>query len=518
MRASWRSCASRLVPSVTLCVYIGLLVLLSAVSVHRMLLALAARRLRNNVPDAPAEWPTVLVQLPMYNERYVAERLIDAVCAIDYPHDKLAIQVLDDSNDETVEIAEKRCELWKSRGIDIAYVRRPTREQFKAGALAYGLSQSSAELVAIFDADFVPEPDFVKQLVPHFNDAGVGMVQARWGHLNRHTSKLTESQAILLDGHFVNEHGGRAALGSFFNFNGTAGIWRRRCIDDAGGWSGKTLTEDLDLSYRAQLKGWRFVYRQDVEVPAELPPDVNAFKTQQHRWAKGSTETARLLLPKIWTHPTLSFRHRCEATFHLGGNIAYPMVLLLAVLMPFAVSSRYELLSWKLAVMDGLMFVGSAASLITFYALAERGVGHGQKVLRRIPLTLAFGVGLAVNNSRAVIEALVGHRTAFARTPKWGDRKASRIDPAYLLSANWQALVELVLGVYLVGAMFVSAANQRFLPIPFMAIFATGFLMLALGSFRKAFMTRLAAAPAALTAREAPSTIAEPHQAAADHG
>ncbi|MEZ0310565.1 MAG: cellulose synthase family protein [Myxococcota bacterium] len=504
-------------PSISLSIYLGLLVLLSAVSVHRMLLALAARRLRNRVPEAPREWPTVLVQLPMYNERYVAERLIDAVCALDYPHDKLSIQVLDDSNDETIEIAQARVELWKNRGVDIAYVRRPTREQFKAGALAHGLTQSTAELVAIFDADFVPEPDFVKLLVPHFSDAGVGMVQARWGHLNRRYSKLTESQAILLDGHFVNEHGGRAAMGSFFNFNGTAGIWRRKCIDEAGGWSGLTLTEDLDLSYRAQLKGWRFVYRQDVEVPAELPPDVNAFKTQQHRWAKGSTETARLLLPTIWKHPTLSFRHRCEATFHLAGNIAYPMVLLLAVLMPFAVSSRYELLSWKLAVVDGLMFVGSAASLITFYALAERGVGHGERILRRLPLTLALGVGLAVNNSRAVIEAVIGKRTPFARTPKWGDRKASRVDPAYLLSANWQALVEFVLGVYMVGAMGVAAANQRFLPIPFMAIFATGFLLLALGSLRKAFMG-LRTAKAALTPREGASTIAEPHHPAADHG
>lgn len=504
-------------PSITLGIYVTLLALLSMVSVHRMLLALAARRLRNRVPELPADLPTVLVQLPMYNERYVAERLIDAVCALDYPPEKLSIQVLDDSNDDTVEIAQARCDAWKARGIDISYVRRPTREQYKAGALAYGLTQSTADLVAIFDADFVPEPDFVKLLVPHFTDAKVGMVQARWGHLNRHYSKLTESQAILLDGHFVNEHGGRAALGSFFNFNGTAGIWRRRCIDDAGGWSGKTLTEDLDLSYRAQLKGWRFVYRQDVEVPAELPPDVNAFKTQQHRWAKGSTETARLLLPTIWTLKGLSFRHRCEATFHLAGNVAYPMVLLLAVLMPFAVSSRYQLVSWKLAVLDGLMFVGSAASLITFYALAERGVGHGERILRRIPLTLAIGVGLAVNNSRAVIEAVFGHKTGFARTPKWGDRKASRIDPAYLLSANWQALIELLLGLYMVGAMAVAAANYRFLPIPFMAIFATGFLVLALGSFRKAF-ARFRVAPTALTQSPTASTIAEPHHPAADHG
>jgi cellulose synthase/poly-beta-1,6-N-acetylglucosamine synthase-like glycosyltransferase len=504
---------------VTLSIYIALLTLLSAVSVHRMLLALAARRLRNATPDVPREWPSVLVQLPMYNERYVAERLIDAVCELDYPPEKLTIQVLDDSRDETVDIAAARVALWQSRGLQIEHVRRPDRVAFKAGALAYGLTKSDAELVAIFDADFVPAADFVKLLVPHFNDPGIGMVQARWAHLNRNDSPVTESQAILLDGHFVNEHGGRAALGSFFNFNGTAGMWRRNCIDDAGGWSGQTLTEDLDLSYRAQLKGWKFVYRQDVEVPAELPADVNAFKTQQHRWAKGSTETACALLPTIWRHPTLSLRHRCEATFHLAGNIAYPMVLLLAVLMPFAITSRYELLSWKLMVMDGLMFVGSAASLITFYSLAEKSVGHGDRILRRLPMTLALGVGLAVNNSRAVFEALLGKKTEFARTPKWGNRDARRVDPAYLLSANWQALIEFVLGAYMVCAMAVSAANNRFVPLPFMGIFALGFLTLALGSLRKAFLTRFPAVEkASLTASPHASTIAEPHHPAADHG
>lgn len=498
--------------SVTLWIYCGLLALLSVVSVHRMLLALAARRLRNREQTMPAELPRVLVQLPMYNERYVAERLIDAVCELDYPHDKLTIQVLDDSNDATVDIASARCNEWLARGIDIHYVRRPTREQYKAGALAYGLQECDAELVAIFDADFVPPRDFIKQLVPHFNDPSIGMVQARWSHLNRSYSALTEAQAILLDGHFVNEHGGRAALGSFFNFNGTAGMWRRKCIDDAGGWSGKTLTEDLDLSYRAQLKGWKFIYRPDVEVPAELPADVNAFKTQQHRWAKGSTETAKLLLPRIWTQPGLGLRRRLEATFHLCGNIAYPMVVVLAILMPFAVADRYAFVSWQYTLIDGLMFVGSSASLITFYALAETSVGHGEKIFRRLPLTLAIGIGLAVNNTRAVIEAVSGKRTPFARTPKWGDRKVTRIDPAYLLSANWQAMIEFALGLYMVGAIVIAALNMRFLPIPSMSIFALGFLTLAMGSLRKAFM-RFNASPSpkvALTASEHASTIDAP--------
>ncbi|MBC7794678.1 MAG: glycosyltransferase, partial [Clostridia bacterium] len=455
---------------------------------------------------------------PMYNERYVAQRLIDAVCAMDYPPEKLTIQVLDDSNDATMAIASTRCGVWLERGIDIHYVRRPSRDAYKAGALAHGLLQNNAELVAIFDADFVPPRDFIKRLVPHFQEDDIGMVQARWSHLNRSYSALTEAQAILLDGHFVNEHGGRAALGSYFNFNGTAGMWRRKCIDDAGGWSGKTLTEDLDLSYRAQLKGWRFVYRPDVEVPAELPADVNAFKTQQHRWAKGSTETAKELLPRIWTQPTLSLRRRLEATFHLCGNIAYPMVLLLALMMPFAVAKRYSIISWQYAIVDGLMFVGSSASLITFYTLAEKSVGYGDKIFRRLPLTLAIGVGLAVNNSRAVFEAIAGKRTPFTRTPKWGDRKATRVDPAYMLSANWQALVEFVLGVYMVGAMIIAALNLRFLPIPFMGIFALGFLTLAVGSLRKAFMRLNVSQPAALTATAHNSTIGESRQTAADHG
>lgn len=502
---------------ITLVVYVSLLALLSIVATHRFILAMLARRHRVSKPADPPEWPSVVVQLPLYNERYVAQRIIDAAAQLDYPNDKLEIQVLDDSTDDTVTIVAERVQEWRERGVRVSHVRRENREGFKAGALAAGLDHTDATLVAIFDADFVPPRTFLRDLVGHFEEPDVGLVQARWEHLNRWDSSLTDAQAMLLDGHFVNEHSGRVVTRSFFNFNGTAGIWRRQAIDDAGGWSGDTLTEDLDLSYRAQLAGWRFVYRPDVTVPAELPINVNAFKTQQHRWAKGSIETARKLLPMIW-RSDLSLRHKVEATFHLGGNVAYPLVLILALLMPFGLAARYAYESVPLSILDGFMLLGSTGALAAFYYLAEAYAGRGQSMLKRLPVCLAVGVGLAVNNSKAVMEAVFKQRSAFARTPKWGGKVL--IDASYLLRGNTQALVELVLGLYLAGATIWAALSWRFVALPFLTLFTAGFLILAWGSIRPAKSApvsatalgeTLTASPTAPTIRKASGATAENH-------
>jgi len=463
--------------------YMALMTALALVAVHRVVLARhALGSLRRALPQAPAEWPHVLVQVPLYNERFVANRVIDAVCALEYPRARLTIQILDDSTDGTSSIVGAAVASWAERGVAIEHMQRGNREQFKAGALAAGLLRSSAELVAVFDADFAPHPDMLLRLVPEFQDAKVGMVQARWGHLNRADSLLTQAEAILLNGHFANEHGGRFARQCFFNFNGTAGIWRRAAIDDAGGWSGLTLTEDLDLSYRAQLKGWRFVYREDVEVPGELPDDVQAFKTQQHRWAKGSIQTAMQLLSRI-LQSDLPLRIKREAVFHLGANFAYPLVLLLTALMPFAISIRVHTALWAVYTLDALCFVCSMVSMIAFYMVAECRVGSGWRALRHVPVVLALGIGMAVNNTRAVFEALTGQQTAFNRTPKAGGRsQRSLCDAGYFVAADWQALIELMLGAYMVGAVFAALTSGRYFAIPFLLLFAYGFLFLALGS------------------------------------
>jgi cellulose synthase/poly-beta-1,6-N-acetylglucosamine synthase-like glycosyltransferase len=489
------------------CIYLGLMALLSAVAFHRFLLALAAKRARKREPVPVGELPTVLVQVPLYNERYVAERVIAAVCDFDYPASLLSIQILDDSTDGTSAIVAATVERFARQGVNIEHVRRGHRDQYKAGALAYGLSRSTAELVAVFDADFLPPKNLLRDLVPEFQDKGVGMVQARWGHINRDESVLTEAEAILLNGHFANEHGGRFARGCFFNFNGTAGMWRRAAIDDAGGWSGATLTEDLDLSYRAQLRGWRFVYREDVECPGELPPDTQAFKAQQHRWAKGSIETALLLLPRIWKS-ALPRKTKLEATFHLAGNFAYPLVLLLTVLMPWAITIRLSTELWVTLLVDAVFLVGSTGSLISFYMLAENRVGTGRRALRYLAVVLSLGIGMAVNNTRAVVEALMAKRTAFNRTPKFGGLSWTKIDPGYLVQADWQSLIELVFGAYLLGGVFVAIDSGRYVALPFLGLFAFGFLYLALGSlWRSDFLGKKNDSGKALTALGEPKRI-----------
>ncbi len=404
-----------------LALYYSVLGTLALYGLHRLVLVVAYYRTRHRAPAPPPppdEWPVVTVQLPLYNELYVAERLIDAVCALDYPRDRLEVQVLDDSTDETRAIVAARVEHHRRRGVAVEHLHRRDRQGFKAGALAAGLGAARGSLIAVFDADFVPRPDFLRRTVPHFGDPGVGMVQARWEHLNRGYSLLTRIQAILLDGHFIIEHAARNRAGRFFNFNGTAGVWRRRAIEQAGGWRQDTLTEDLDLSYRAQLAGWRFLYLSDVVAPAELPVDVNAFKRQQFRWAKGSMQTARKLLGTVWRAP-LPWRVKLEATVHLTNNACYLLMMALSVLVFPAMLLRHGDLV-LLLLLDLPLFLAATVSVLVFYTASqiERG-GDWWRELRRLPALMGVGIGLSVNNARAVVAGLTRQGGEFERTPKY---------------------------------------------------------------------------------------------------
>jgi cellulose synthase/poly-beta-1,6-N-acetylglucosamine synthase-like glycosyltransferase len=483
--------------------YVCLLGALSLFAVHRLRLALAAGHMQKARAVPPPEWPHVLMQLPLYNERYVAERLIDAVAALDYPADRLSIQVLDDSTDDTTVVVAGRVTALRERGVAVEHVRRGSRAGFKAGALAAGLERADAELVAIFDADFVPPADFLARVVPYFNDQCIGMVQARWDHLNRDQSAFTRAQATLLDGHFANEHGGRFARRCYFNFNGTAGVWRRACIDAAGGWLSRTLTEDLDLSYRAQLAGWRFLYASDIVVPAEIPADVDSFKSQQHRWAQGAVETAKFLLPEIWRHPSVPLRCRLEASFHLLGNLAYPLAILLALMMPLVATINAPIPGWLWNVMDAGLLFGSTGSLVAFYLLALRRVGGRPADLAALPMTLALGAGLAINNTIAIVDAFLKRSQLFTRTPKLGGRDPGEVAASYVSHAGGmiQALLEIALGLYVVFAAVLTGLGGRMLTVPFLAIFASGFLLLGVGSLRRRFSGN------ALTASALPKRI-----------
>ncbi|MFQ5700472.1 MAG: cellulose synthase family protein, partial [Acidobacteriota bacterium] len=410
--------------------YYSVLSLLALYGLHRFCLVviyLRRRRTFTTLRDSggnlePVVWPRVTVQLPIFNEFYVIERLIASACSLQYPAGRLEIQVLDDSTDATRELAGRLVKEYRGRGHDIHHLHRSHRRGYKAGALADGLARARGELIAIFDADFIVPPDFLLRTVPRFLDActgaGLGMVQARWGHANRDQSLLTRMQALLLDGHFVIEHGARYLSGRFFNFNGTAGIFRRRCIEDAGGWQADTLTEDLDLSYRAQLAGWRFEYMPDLVVPAELPVEINSLKSQQRRWARGSVQTARKLLPRMLAapvHPLI----RLEAAIHLTNNVAYVLMCLLAILIVPAFLVRSDDTTAYL-LLDLPLFLAGTASYALFCGVAQRATrSDWAKTLLAIPAMMALGIGLSLNNGLAVLSAFGRRSTEFQRTPKY---------------------------------------------------------------------------------------------------
>jgi cellulose synthase/poly-beta-1,6-N-acetylglucosamine synthase-like glycosyltransferase len=440
----------------------------------------------------PDEWPVVTVQLPLYNEMYVVDRLVQAVCRLDYPKDRLEIQVLDDSTDETRDIAALAVQRYAAQGFDIKYIHRTNRHGFKAGALDAALKVMRGKYVAIFDADFVPNPDFLKRTVPYFADPKVGMVQARWTHLNGDFSLLTKVQSILLDAHFVLEHGGRNRSGRFFNFNGTAGIWRPEAIASGGGWQHDTLTEDLDLSYRTQLKGWQFVFLPDVEAPAEVPVEMNAFKSQQHRWAKGSIQTCLKLLPHI-LRSNAPAAVKAEAFFHLSANFNYLLMTILSVLMFPSMMIRYNMGWYEMLLIDVPLFFAATASVANFYIVSQRELYPDWKTrLKYLPFLMSIGIGLSVNNTRAVIEAILDKKSEFVRTPKFGvvQRETDEwMTKKYRQSVALQPLIELTLGLYFTATVFYALANQIYATVPFLMLFQIGFLYTGVLSIAQQFAT-----------------------------
>jgi cellulose synthase/poly-beta-1,6-N-acetylglucosamine synthase-like glycosyltransferase len=443
--------------------------------------------------------PFVTIQLPIYNEQFVVDRILDACCHIDYPRDRFEIQLLDDSTDETREVASALVARYaagtESLGPQpVHYLHRTNRHGYKAGALEEGLHTAKGELVAIFDADFVPPSDWLRKVVHHFSEPGIGMVQTRWTHLNRNYSFLTQVEAILLDGHFVLEHGGRSRAGVYFNFNGTAGMWRRQAIAEAGGWQHDTLTEDTDLSYRAQLKGWKFKYLQDVECPAELPIEMTAFKTQQARWAKGLIQTSKKILPSVLKSDA-PFHTKLEAWYHLTANISYPLMIVLSVLLMPAMIIRSWQGPMQMVLIDLPLFMASTMSVSTFYLVSQKELypKTWYKAMLYVPCIMALGgVGLTITNTKAVMEALFGIKSAFARTPKYAVKKKGEKSQAkkYRKRLGIIPWIEIAIGTYFAATVWYAITTENYFTVPFLLLFVfgywyTGFLSLFQGLFER---------------------------------
>ncbi len=477
--------------------YLLILLLLSIYGANRYYTIYLFRKYKDKKVTPKGEFkklPRVTVQLPIFNEKYVVERLIDRVVNIRYPRRLLEIQVLDDSTDDTTDIARRKCEEKRKQGYNIRYIHRTNRSGFKAGALENGLNLTKGEFVAVFDADFLPTEDFLERTIHYFTDETVGMVQARWDHVNRRYSLLTECQSILLDGHFMIEHTARNRSGRFFNFNGTAGIWRKSTIVDAGGWQHDTLTEDLDLSYRAQLKGWNFIYLPDLCVPAELPIEMSAFKAQQFRWAKGSIQTFLKIWRKI-LDADISLRVKTEAFFHIGANFAYLLMVFLTILMPVSIIIRYNN-GWRnIAFLDLPVFILATLSVFVFYFYTEYMViketlsvknRSKTKPLMYLPFVVAVGIGLSINNSKAVLEALFKKETPFNRTPKYNviesEKQSVSVHVKKVLGnvyrsrkIDWVTLVEFVLAIYMSYTVYYIYDKNLFISMPLILLFQIGF-------------------------------------------
>ena len=461
---------------------------------------------------APARrLPAVTVQLPLYNERYVAERVIDAVCAFDYPRDRLQVQVLDDSDDDTVGVVAARVALWRARGVDIAQVRRPERHGYKAGALADAMPLVKGEFVAIFDADFVPARDFLRRSVPHFADARTGVVQSRWEHLNEDHSVITRLQALQLNVHFTVEQSGRRAADLFAQFNGTAGVWRRACIDDAGGWRADTLTEDLDLSIRAQLRGWTVRYLEDNRAPAELPVEMNAFKSQQHRWMKGGAETARKLLPSLWRDARLTLAKKLHITSHLLASSIFLFVFLIGVLsVPTAFAVAHFALPGHL--FGGFLVATLAVGAVYYVANVHaswRRVSTYRALLRfavLFPLFLCLSMGLSLHNTVAVLQGFRGKKSPFVRTPKFalglGNSVAANAYRARKL--KWTTLGEGALALLFVAAVAWGLHTGNTFFTAFHAMLAVGYASIFVITLRHTYAPHTAAAPPSPPASSTP--------------
>ncbi len=462
--------------------YFSILAILSVFGLHRYDVIRTYFKHKKKAVDHPPvrfeQLPPVTIQLPLYNERYVVERLIDEVTKIEYPAGLLQIQVLDDSTDDTHPFAEALVERYRALGFPIEYHHRTNRQGFKAGALQAGLESATGELVAIFDADFVPPTDFLTRTVDFFADPGVGMVQTRWSYLNRDYNFLTEVEAMLLDGHFILEHGARSRAGYFFNFNGTAGILRRRAIDDAGGWQHDTLTEDSDISYRAQLAGWRFVYLPGLDCPSELPVEMHGFQIQQSRWAKGLTQVAKKLLPRI-LKADIPKRVKFEAVMHLTPNISYPLMVVLSALMLPVMIVRFYMGFFEMFFIDLPLIIASFWSLSAFYVIAQRELypKSWKRSVFMLPMLIAVGVGLTIINTRAVLEALFGVESAFVRTPKYAieGRPVNLETKKYRRKSGWLPYAEIGFGTFFLGMVAYAAETLNFLAIPFLLLFVGGY-------------------------------------------
>ena len=479
--------------------YFTVLIILAMYGVHRyhlVYLYFKHRANRAKITEKFSVLPRVTLQLPIYDERYVVERLVETVSHMNYPHELLQIQVLDDSTDETQQIAADVVERYKATGLNISYIHRDNRTGFKAGALENGLKSATGEFIAIFDADFTPPSDFIERTIHYFTNPKVGMVQTRWGHINRDYSFLTQVESILLDGHFVIEHGARFLAHRFFNFNGTAGIWRREAIETSGGWEHDTLTEDTDLSYRAQMRGWKFVYVPDVVCVAELPVEMTSFKVQQFRWAKGLIQCAKKDLPMIF-RAKLPLRIKIESFFHLSANIAYPlMVVLSLVLLPATIIRFYQ--GWtQMLWIDLPLFMAATFSVSSFYLVSQRELFPDTwwRKIKYLPFLMSPGIGLSVSNSRAVIEALLGIQTSFKRTPKY--RIETQRDQwtvkKYRRKSGFTPYIELLLGSYFAVTVYYLIINQDYAVTPFLILFVIGYLYTGFMSLLQTYVENLRA-------------------------
>lgn len=479
--------------TVILIVYFASLCILFGFGCHQAILVYLHSKTKKNKrkrPKTPDELPKVTIQLPMFNESNVVERLVEAVCAIRYPKEKLEIQVLDDSTDETIELATKVVNLYKEREFNIKYIHRDDRTGFKAGALKAGLEVAEGEFVAIFDADFIPSPNFLEETIPYFADSKIGLVQTRWDHINRECSMITRAQALALDAHFTIEQQTRCNSGCFFSFNGTAGIWRKTTILDAGNWQDDTLTEDMDLSYRAQLKGWKFLYLNDITSPAELPQDIHSLKIQQFRWTKGAVETAIKLLPTI-LKAKVPFGVKIEAFVHLTCNIVFPFIIVTALLnIPVVWIKNNSAGNYDGFYNFMAIFVFATIGTFIFYAASQKMISYDwRKRIMMFPVFMAGSMGMAVNNSKAIIEALIRKKTGFVRTPKMGNKQV-KVEKTKRKLFSFTILFELLIALYFVFGIGMSIYYSEIAAIPFQAMFLCGFGSIAYMSIKNALKAR----------------------------
>ena len=445
---------------------------------------LSSRRKDENLISEVGE-PTITIQLPIYNEKYVATRLVDAVCAQDYPKEKMRIMVLDDSDDDTVNLMHQTVLKYQSQGFDISHVRRGTRAGYKAGALKHAMKSTTSDFVAIFDADFIPPEWYLKKAIPHFTNSKIGLVQCRWGHVNQDYSALTQAQALNLDFHFLVEQKAKSNSHLFMNFNGTAGIWRKECIDDAGGWHTATLVEDLDLSYRAQMKGWKCLFLPDIVVDAELPVQMNGAKRQQFRWAKGSIQCAIKLLGDILLKRKIAFDAKLQAFIQLTRHIVFPLMLVQFITLPILLASEVNLyiVSFLPALtLATYLAMGPGAYLLVIHKMYKENWKTHAKAL---PYLLVYSIGMSVNNTVAVFDGAVGKKNEFLRTPKYGIIKNDDDwrDKAYNLPFTKTTLLELFFAVYGILGIFIAIFSNNPIFAPIIGLQAVGFFYIAWLSF-----------------------------------